>query len=333
MLHIDGARGEGGGQVLRTALGLSLVTGTPFHIASIRGGRAKPGLLRQHLACVRAAAAVGAAEVEGDTLGGSAVTFRPRGLRGGEHHVAVGSAGSALLVIQCVLPALLAADEPSRLVVEGGTHNASAPPFDFVARVFAPLLSRMGANVAIRLERHGFYPAGGGRVVVEVVPGPLAPLTLLTRGAVTRVTARVVHAGVPTSLAHRGVNVLRERLGLHREALRVEDVERPVGPGLVVMVDVTCEHVNAVFTGFVERREPVERVAGAVADEASAWLADDVPVDTHLADQLLVPLALARGGRFRTGPLSLHATTNAELIQRFVPVRFVVEGAEVRVEG
>lgn len=130
-----------------------------------------------------------------------------------------------------------------------------------------------------------------------------------------------------------GGHVPAARLGLDREALRVEDVERPVGPGLVVMVDVTCEHVNAVFTGFVERREPVERVAGAVADEASAWLADDVPVDTHLADQLLVPLALARGGRFRTGPLSLHATTNAELIQRFVPVRFVVEGAEVRVEG
>ncbi|MDP2311841.1 MAG: RNA 3'-terminal phosphate cyclase [Pseudomonadota bacterium] len=336
MLNIDGSYGEGGGQVLRSALGLSLATGTPFQIENIRAGRARPGLLRQHLAAVRTAAAVGRAEVSGDSLGSRALSFAPRALVAGEHHAAIGSAGSAMLVVQAVLPALLVADAPTRLVVEGGTHNPSAPPFDFIASTFGPLLARMGARVRVTLERPGFYPAGGGRVVVEVEPAPLGPLVLVERGAVRSIRARAVVSGLSTRIAHRELHVLRERFGLARDALVCEEIEDPVGPGNVVHVEVVCEHVTETFTAFGEKRVRAEEVATAVADEAQAWIDRDVPVGEHLADQLLLPLALAAragargagprdGGRFRTGPVTLHTTTNAEVIARFLDVRFTFE--------
>src|SRR5437867_958993 len=164
MLLIDGSQGEGGGQILRTALGLSLVTGTPIRIEKIRAGRAKPGLLRQHLTAVNAATAIGAVDVEGATLGSQELTFRPGTVKPGEYRFAVGTAGSTGLVLQTVLPPLLTAPGPSTLTLEGGTHNPTAPPFDFLARAFLPLISRMGPSATARLERPGFYPAGGGQM-------------------------------------------------------------------------------------------------------------------------------------------------------------------------
>src|SRR5262245_2007058 len=160
-ITIDGSAGEGGGQILRTALALSLVTARPFRIERIRAGRPKPGLLRQHLTAVQAAAKVGAARISGAEVGSLELTFEPTGLRGGAYDFAVGTAGSATLVLQTLLPALLRAREPSQLTIEGGTHNPYAPPFDFLARTFLPVLRRMGAAIEARLEAPGFYPAGG----------------------------------------------------------------------------------------------------------------------------------------------------------------------------
>jgi RNA 3'-terminal phosphate cyclase (ATP) len=342
MLNIDGSFGEGGGQVLRTALGLSLATGTPFRIDHIRAGRARPGLLRQHLTAVRAAAAIGDAVVEGEALGSRGLSFRPRALRSGDHHAAVGSAGSAMLVFQAVLPALLVASAPTRLVVEGGTHNPSAPPFDFVDAAFLPLLGRMGGRVRATLDRHGFYPAGGGQITVEVAPAPLTPLDLRARGAIRAIRARAVVSGLSKRIAHRELRVLRERFGLGADALLAEEVARPAGPGNVVFVTVECEHLTEVFTAFGDKGRSAEDVATAAADEVDAWLARGVPVGEHLADQLLLPLALAaRGGRpggaFLTVRPTLHTTTNAEVIGRFLDVRFAFvgegEGVRVEVEG
>ena len=166
MLTIDGSVGEGGGQILRTALALALVTGTPFRIHAIRARRRKPGLLRQHLTAVNAAATVGGASTDGASLGSRELTFRPGRITPGEYRFAVGTAGSTGLVLQTVLPPLLLASGPSTVTVEGGTHNPGAPPFDFLARVFLPLLRRMGAHVEARLDRPGFYPAGGGQCTV-----------------------------------------------------------------------------------------------------------------------------------------------------------------------
>jgi RNA 3'-terminal phosphate cyclase (ATP) len=255
--------------------------------------------------------------VEGDTLGSTALTFRPRGFVGGEHHFAVGTAGSALLVFQAVLPALLGAKEPTRLVLEGGTHNPSAPPFDFVAKTFLPVLATMGAKVTATLQRPGFYPAGGGRLVVEVEPAPLRPLELVERGALRGIVARVIVSAVSDRIAHRELKVLRDALGLPREALRVEGVDRPLGPGNVVFAEAECDALTEVFTGFGERGRSAEEVAGEVLAAFVAWRDRGAPVGEHLADQLIVPLALA-GGRFRTGPLSSHAATNLESVRPFL---------------
>ncbi len=326
-LIIDGAQGEGGGQILRTALGLSVATGRPFAISNIRAGRRRPGLLRQHLSAVRMAAAVGRAAVTGAELGATALTFRPSGIFAGSHHANIGSAGSAMLVLQTVLPALLLADQPSQLIIEGGTHNPAAPPYDFVARTFLPLLARMGARVQLTLQRPGFYPAGGGRVVAQIEPAPLSPLQLqlIDRGPLRSLRARAVVSGIAPRVGHRELGVLKKRLGLEREQLILEELSDPQGPGNVVMVEAECDALTEIFTSFGERGVSAETVAEQAADQACAWLAHGFPVGEFLADQLLVPLALAGGGCFRTGPLSSHALTNAAVVQRFLPVRITTE--------
>ena len=187
IITIDGARGEGGGQILRTALSLSVATGRPLRIGNIRAKRTKPGLMRQHLTAVRAAQSVSGARVQGAELGSTALTFEPDGVRGGDYHFAVGTAGSATLVAQTVLPALMLADRPAHLVLEGGTHNPHAPPFEFLERAFLPLVRRMGVGLQARLERPGFVPAGGGRFILDVtLAGDLRLIEILDRGTLKR---------------------------------------------------------------------------------------------------------------------------------------------------
>lgn len=335
MLNIDGSIGEGGGQIVRTALALSIVTGTPVRLFNIRAGRGKPGLLRQHLTAVRAAAEVCDGEAGGAQLGSRELRFRPGKVRGGDYRFAVGTAGSATLVLQTVLPPLLLADGPSKLTLEGGTHNPYAPPVDFLARAFLPLVERMGPRVAVRLERHGFYPAGGGRFTAHIEPAPLAPLHLPERGNVLRCEAEALVAGLPRDIAERELAVVRDRLGWPEHALHVRELPRTHGPGNALLLTIDCDHVAEVFTGFGERGVRAESVAAAAADEALRYLAAGAPVDQHLADQLLLPLALARGGSFVTGPLTEHSRTNRQIIEMFLDVRFreeALEGGRRRVE-
>ena len=322
---IDGAAGEGGGQVLRTSLALSLVTGRPFRIERIRARRPKAGLLRQHLTAVQAAAAVSGARVTGAELGSRELRFDPSPVRGGDYRFAVGTAGSATLVFQTVFPALLTARTPSTLVLEGGTHNPWAPTFEFLARTFLPVLRRMGATVNTRLEAYGFYPAGGGRFVVEIEPsGRLQPLTLLERGA-ARVSARALVAALPETIAKRELSIIRERLGLDRPVCHPVTVDNSRGPGNVVTITIESEHVTEVVTGFGVKGVTAEKVAADACDEATAYLNLDVPVGIHLADQLLLPMALGSGGTFRTLKPSPHTETNADVIRRFLPVSIEIE--------
>lgn len=322
MLTIDGAYGEGGGQILRTSLALSLVTGTPFRIEHIRAGRPKPGLLRQHLTAVHAAAEIGQAQVTGAALGSLHLTFIPGRVTPGTYTFSVGTAGSTTLVLQTVLPALILASEPSTLILEGGTHNPFAPPFDFLAQAFLPLVNRMGPQVTARLERPGFYPAGGGTCQITLAPTTtLTRLDLQTRGEVRAIQARALVAKLPRSIAERELAVIAQQLAWHGDWLHVETVAQARGPGNVVILTVTCEQVTEVFTGFGARGVRAETVAAQVVQAAQHYLAADVAVGEHLADQLLVPLALARGGEFTTLPLSLHTTTNMQVIHQFLEVR------------
>src|SRR5580704_3876555 len=198
IIQIDGSIGEGGGQILRTALGLSMVTGQPFRIEKIRAGRDKPGLLRQHLTAVNAAAAICGASVEGAAISSRELSFSPGKVKPGEYTFSIGSAGSTTLVLQTVLPALLTANGPSSLTLEGGTHNPHAPPIDFLEKAFLPLINRMGPAVNVTLERAGFYPAGGGRVAVKIRPAAkLSPLEIPERGEIKRRAAKAVVAALP----------------------------------------------------------------------------------------------------------------------------------------
>ncbi len=337
VIAIDGSVGEGGGQILRSALALSLITGRPFRMEHIRAGRSRPGLQRQHLAAVRAAAAVGEADVCGDALGCQTLTFVPRGVRSGDHTFSTGTAGSCTLVLQTVLLPLLGAGAPSRLTLEGGTHNPWAPPFEFLELAFLPLLVRMGARVTVRLGSHGFYPAGGGRLDVRIEPSALTPLELGARGALLRRRAVAVVSRLPRHIAERELEAVRLRLGLGEGETSVREVASP-GPGNVVIVELECEHVTEVCTAFGQKGVSAERVGAEVAGEASAYLEAGVPVGAHLADQLLLPLAVAGGGGFATLAPTSHTRTNAEVVQRFLDTIVTmteIDGGrfEVRVEG
>ena len=326
MIAIDGSEGEGGGQILRTSLALSLVRGQPFRMGRIRARRQKPGLLRQHLTAVEAARTVGCAEVRGATLSSQVLEFCPGPVTPGNYRFAVGTAGSATLVLQTLFPSLLTASGPSTLTLEGGTHNPLAPSFDFLAKCFMPLIHRMGPTVGLELKRPGFFPAGGGQFHARVQPATkLSSIDLLERGSIRSRRARIWTSKLPEHVAERELAVVREELKWRADECSVENVLHPLGPGNAVVLEIEAEHVTAVFTGFGERGRPAEEVAKSAVETAKAWLEANVPVDEHLADQLLLPMALAGGGSFQTTKPSLHTTTNAEIIRRFLPVPIHIE--------
>ncbi len=320
MVLIDGSAGEGGGQVLRTALGLSLVTQTPFQMVKIRGRRPKPGLQRQHLACVKAAAMIGDAVVEGDALTSQELVFHPRALRPGNYELAIGSAGSTTLLLQAVLPALLRASGPTTLSIEGGTHNRLAPVFEFLALSFVPVLAQLGARVEVKLVRHGFEPAGGGRLEVTVTPAALTPIELLTRGALISRSATAVISSIPAKVAARELAMVEEDLNFASTELRTEHVTAS-SPGNALIVALTYQHVADVFVGLGERGVTAEKVAHRTTGEAKRSLRTDAPVGQHLADQLMIPFALAGGGAFRTVEPTGHSRTQLDLIPRFLDVK------------
>jgi RNA 3'-terminal phosphate cyclase (ATP) len=332
ILSIDGSAGEGGGQILRTSLGLSLLTGKPFRIEGIRAGRKKPGLLRQHLTAVIAAAAVGHAEVRGASMGALELEFFPGETSPGSYSFNVGTAGSTTLVLQSILPPLLTARGPSTITLEGGTHNPFAPPFDFLEKAYLPLVSRMGPNVTAELHRHGFFPAGGGKLSMIVNPSKrLSRLDLLERGEIRGRRATGVVANLPRRIAEKELRVIGERLSWGREHLHVAEVKDSSGPGNVVTIEIESEHATEVFTSFGERGVSAEKVGERAAEEAEEYLEAGVPVGAHLADQLLLPLAMAGGGSYRTLPLTTHSVTNIDMIKKFLEVEIAVTRLSERV--
>lgn len=331
MIEIDGSQGEGGGQILRSALTLSLVTQAPFRITRIRAGRERPGLMRQHLTAVEAAAKISDASVDGAEVSSQELTFRPGTVRGGSYQFAVGTAGSTTLVFQTVFPALALAAESSSLVLEGGTHNPFAPPFDFLARAFLPLIGRLGPRATATLDRPGFYPAGGGKIRVAIEPArTFEELVLLERGAVLSRRAAATVALLPRAIGEREVGVVRSRLGLEDVDTEVISIRDAAGPGNILCIDVVSEHVTEVFVAFGERGVSAEQVGRKAAAEAAAYLEADVPVGAHLADQLVLPLSLGRGGVFRTLEPTAHTRTQCEVIRAFLDIDVGIEELDER---
>jgi RNA 3'-terminal phosphate cyclase (ATP) len=321
MLCIDGSYGEGGGQIIRTSLALSLVTGKPFRVRNVRARRDKPGLQRQHLTAVTAAAAIGTAKADGAHLGSKEFTFEPGAIQPGEYKFTIGTAGSTMLVLQAVLPPLMIADAPSLLLFEGGTHNPKAPPFEFIRKSFLPLVNRMGPTVTVELQRYGFYPPGGGRFNVYVEPAAtLRRLDLLERGAILSRRARALVVNLPTHIGERELAVASEQLGWTPDQLDLEESSSAISSGNVFTIDIESESLTEVFTGVGERGVRAEHIAARVVHEAQGYLDAGAPVGPHLADQLLIPLALAGGGSYTTTTPTPHTTTNIEVVKKFLPV-------------
>ncbi len=318
-ITIDGSSGEGGGQVLRTSLSLSAALGVPVLVENVRGGRKKPGLLRQHLACVRVAAATCDADVVGAELGSGEVLFTPGALRPIQRVVKVGSAGSTTLVLQTALLPLALANGTSTLEIQGGTHNPWAPPFEALDLSFRPLLAALGARFELILARHGFHPAGGGSIHVTMhALADVTPLSLLERGAPTEHYVQTITSQIARRVAEREWDAARRVLAWPSEQWRNVQVEAALCPGNLVNVVMGFETITEVTTAFGERKKSAEHVGGEAARAARKYLEHDAPVGQHLADQLLLPLALLGGGTFRTSTPTPHFQTNVETIAQFL---------------
>lgn len=332
MIRIDGTMGEGGGQVLRTSLALSALTGQPFEIVDVRGRRPKPGLQRQHLACVKAAAAVCDGYVEGAELGSGHVRFEPNSVRSGVWKWAIGSAGSTSLVAQTVIPILIGKGFSS-LIIEGGTHNPMAPTADFLQTAFAPALARFGVNLTVTTEKSGFFPAGGGKLKIDVDGTFSQPAHFLERGALISKQIIAASIGLPFDVARREVSHALERLAWP-ESYGEAHTWRSVGVGNVVSATLSFEHVTEHFTSLGQKGLKAEAVAERLVRDVKEYLEHTAPVGEHLADQLMIPIALTGGSVITKAP-SLHTQTQIDLIPQFLEVDFRVQerGEHVLIEA
>jgi len=319
MLEIDGSQGEGGGQVLRTSLSLALAAGKAVRLTKIRAGREKPGLRAQHLAAVNAAALVGQAEVTGASIGSQEISFRPKAIVPADYRIDVGTAGSTSLVLQTLLPPLLMARVASSLVLEGGTHNPLAPPFEFLAHAWLPLIARLGAKVEAKLDRAGFYPTGGGKIRVSIEPPKKwHRLDLLERGELRRRRATATVVGLPVHIVERELKIVKLDLGWKKDELRAGDLGDGRGSlANVLTLELESEHVTEVVSGLGAKGVRAETVAHGCTSAMKRYIEAHVPVGEHLADQLIVPMALAGGGSFRTLEPTLHTRTQLGVLAAF----------------
>lgn len=329
-ISLDGSTGEGGGQVLRSALTLSMITGQTFEIKNIRSKRSKPGLLHQHLTAVRAARTICGGGVTGDELGSSEIIFAPGPIENRDFQFDVGSAGSATLIAQTLIPALMLGTKPSSIEIVGGTHNRAAPPFDYLQRVYLPLVARLGPKFKSELHSWGFYPRGGGKISIEIEPSEtLLPLSLDAFDERPQPRVLAVVSQLPLAIAEREAEYIRRQAGWRSKQCEVLKVDNSPGPGNVVMIELKGKNMTELFTGFGQIGIPAEKVAAHAWSEARQYLIDQVPVGEHLGDQLLLPLALAavQGSScsFTTGPLSGHSHTHIDVIRRFLPVQIQVK--------
>jgi RNA 3'-terminal phosphate cyclase (ATP) len=340
-LKIDGSHGEGGGQILRSALALSALLARPIHMERIRTRRRRPGLRPQHLTAVRAVAQICDAELEGAALDSRWLTFAPRcPPQAGHYHLDVqdaskgGSAGAVSLVLQAMLLPLALAKGDSTVVLQGGTHVAWSPPIHYLQEVYLPILTRLGVRATVELDRWGWYPRGGGQVTcrieglgVPVTARPLLPLSLTERGGLRRITGLSVTSNLPDHIGRRqrdrAVKLLRSR-GFKPD---IEIVDVPsAGPGTCVFLRSEFKRSVAGFTGYGRLRKPAEKVAEEAARAFLAYQRSGGAVDRYLADQLILPLALASGEScFTAGKVTEHLRTNAWLVEQFLPVQVEID--------
>jgi RNA 3'-terminal phosphate cyclase (ATP) len=331
MLEIDGSMGEGGGQILRSSLALALIAGKPFRIYNIRAGRKKPGLQPQHLMSVRSAAEIGGATVRGDAVGSRDLTFEPGSVSPGRYRFSIGTAGATGLVLHTIyLPLAWKTRLPTELTLEGGTHVSTSPCYHFLETTWRAYLERIGLRVKLTMERPGFYPRGGGRILAHIQPcDRLRPLNLTRREPIRSATGFSAVAGLPDTVARRQASRATNRLADRGVDSSISLEEWPGGPGSVLAISLNQAPVPTLFFGLGARGKPSEAVADEAVDQVLAYLDSDAPVDEHSADQIVLPLALAEGAsEFRVSRVTRHLHTNIAVIKLFIDRDIVCDGDE-----
>lgn len=329
MIQIDGSLGEGGGQVLRTALTLSVMTGKGLRIVNIRKKRSSPGLRPQHLQAVRAAAEICDADLKGDSLGSEEIQFTPQQIRSDRYHFSIPTAGSAPLVLQTVFLPLTAAEGTSRITVQGGTHVKWSPCYHYLVWQWFYYMKQIGYEGEVSLNKAGYYPKGGGEIQAVIEPGGgRVPLHLVKRGELVQIRGLSALTNLPDHITRRMRDRVVSRLGGHYPLndIRVKELQGH-GQGAFIVLLVEFEHSQACYFSLGERGKRAEVVADEVVDQVLGFLATDGCIDPYLGDQLLLPLSLINErSQLRVPEITTHLATNAEIIQQFLPVRFEMDG-------
>jgi RNA 3'-terminal phosphate cyclase (ATP) len=332
LIHIDGSYGEGGGQIIRTAVALSAVTGTEVTISNIRTNRPEPGLKAQHLTAIRTAGDMTCARISGLKPGSTEITFSPGDISGGQFNIDIGTAGSITLLLQCLVPVASAGKETVSLDITGGTDVAWSPPVDYLTHVLLPVLAAMGLKCGIELHRRGYYPRGGGRVTAVIHPSTLRAVDLEKemdkgKGSDNKKEKEPAVAGIshcsnlPPHVAQRQADAAAsalERAG-YGSSIETSLASFPsTGSGITLW----CGHAGGSALG--RRGLPAEKVGKAAAREIITELDSKAAVDVHLADQLIPYLGLAGGGSFTVREVSGHTRTNIWVVEQFLGVEFGV---------
>ena len=330
LILLDGSAGEGGGQILRTALSLSLLTGRAFRIDAIRAKRPKPGLRPQHMQVALAAARLGG-EVSGATVGSSTLTFRPKPYAPDDLAIDIGTAGASSLVLQTLhLPMAMRATAPIRVTVEGGTFNEGAPSFPYLLETWRPLMAALGLPIALSMPSAGFYPAGGGRLEAWIEPSRPSPLSLLQRGPLRSIRGAAGVSGLPPEIARRLADRAARRLSGRGYDAEIAVLGWPgPSPGAALSLSAEFAHAPATFLGLGARGKPAEAVADEAVDQLLAHLDGDGALDPYAADQVLLPLAMAEGpSAYTVDQATEHLRTNARTVAAFLgrPIRVAEAG-------
>ncbi len=332
-IEIDGSFGEGGGQILRTALSLSCITGRPFELFNIRRGRKKPGLMPQHITCVNAVSEISSARVSGIKTGSTRLSFTPGRINSGNYIFDIKTAGSCSLVLQTLLLPLLSADSPSHITIKGGTHVPFSPTYHYISEVFIPMLYRIGIRVDPSINRYGFYPKGGGESSFRIFPaGKINGLNPVSKGTLLSVHGYSGVSRLPISIAERQKNALLQKLYPLSADVQVLDVPSP-GQGTFVFLKGEYEQVLSGFSSLGKRGKPAENVGKEVVEQFTAFHNTPACFDPHLSDQMVMYLSLSHeDSSFTTSRITQHLLTNLWVIEKFLNIRYQIEG-KINSEG
>jgi RNA 3'-terminal phosphate cyclase (ATP) len=332
-IEIDGSFGEGGGQILRTSLSLSCITGCPLRIFNIRKGRKKPGLMPQHITCVNAISEICNAEVSGNEIGSMELLFIPKKINHGNYAFDIKTAGSSSLVLQTLLPPLILTDEPSQITIKGGSHVPFSPTYHYIAEVFIPMLNRIGIKLDCSINKYGFYPKGGGEVKFRTFPvEKIKGLNLTSRGNLLSIHGYSGISHLPMSIAQRQKDSLLKKIHPLSAEIEVLNVSSP-GEGSFVFLRVEYENTIAGFSSLGKRGKPAEQVGEEAALEFMNFHNTTACLDPHLCDQIIIYLSLSQeDSTLTTSRITQHLITNLWVIERFLRINYQIEG-DINSEG